>query len=187
MTKLSQYKILHRTHITQHILNKMGLCDSDICPQCTQVTQKLEILQPGLEKSLSPHMYVLNDITSISRPNKQAKPTFTALAITKKTILVRDKTNWYKFETSYNQQRLLPHLNTPPPKRACRYPGSPEVQIGHPSTQWSRPLVRKKGPNQEPVDPRYHSLRLHASFLVWLLMKAVGLFSLSLIFPALLM
>lgn len=116
MTKLSQYKILHRTHITQHILNKMGLCDSDICPQCTQVTQKLEILQPGLEKSLSPHMYVLSDITSISRPNKQAKPTFTALAITKKTILVRDKTNWYKFETSYNQQRLLPHLNTPPPK-----------------------------------------------------------------------
>lgn len=61
-------------------------------------------------------LYVLSDITSISRPNKQAKPTFTALAITKKTILVRDKTNWYKFETSYNQQRLLPHLNTPPPK-----------------------------------------------------------------------
>ena len=109
--QLIQYKILHRTHITQYKMNKMGFSDSDICSQCTlnttdtyfhalwlcspvqhfwsTVTQKLASIL-GCRIPLSPNLCLLGDITVIDLTTKQATATLAALAIAKKTILL----NW---------------------------------------------------------------------------------------------
>ena len=109
--QLIQFKVLHRTHITQFKLYKMGFSHSDICTQCTQntadtyfhalwlcspvyqfwetVTQKLSSIL-GCRIPQSPNLCLIGDLTTTTLPDIQYQPTLAALAIAKKTILV----NW---------------------------------------------------------------------------------------------
>ncbi|XP_051807419.1 uncharacterized protein LOC127534961 isoform X1 [Acanthochromis polyacanthus] len=109
--QLIQYKILHRTHITQYMMNKMGFSDSDICLQCSQntadayfhalwlctpvknfwtnVSEKLSAIL-NCRIPLSPSLCLLGDLTTTDLPRKQSQSLLVVLAIAKKTILV----NW---------------------------------------------------------------------------------------------
>lgn len=109
--QLIQFKILHRTHVTQYKLYKMGFSHSDICTQCTlntsdtyfhafwlcspvyqfwaTVTQKLSsILDCRIPHS--PNLCLIGDLTTTTLPDALIQPTLAALTIAKKTILV----NW---------------------------------------------------------------------------------------------
>uniref|UniRef100_A0AAQ5ZBJ0 Reverse transcriptase domain-containing protein n=1 Tax=Amphiprion ocellaris TaxID=80972 RepID=A0AAQ5ZBJ0_AMPOC len=109
--QLIQFKVLHRTHITQYKLYKMGFSRSDTCTQCTQnmtdtyfhalwlctpvyqfwvtITQKLSnILDCGIPHS--PTVCLIGDLTQTALPDIHIQPTLAAIAIAKKTILV----NW---------------------------------------------------------------------------------------------
>ena len=46
--QLIQYKTIHRTHITQYEMHKMGLVTTDICSQCKQEQQIITFMHSGL-------------------------------------------------------------------------------------------------------------------------------------------
>lgn len=103
--QLIQYKIIHRTHITQYKKYKMGLAPTDICSQgvsdnyfhavwaCTPVynfwtivTQKLsDVLSCRIP--LSPPLCLLGDLQIIHLQTKYKDSLLVSLAIAKKTIL----------------------------------------------------------------------------------------------------
>uniref|UniRef100_A0A3Q1CLT5 Reverse transcriptase domain-containing protein n=1 Tax=Amphiprion ocellaris TaxID=80972 RepID=A0A3Q1CLT5_AMPOC len=127
--QLIQFKVLHRTHITQYKLYKMGFSRSDTCTQCTQnmtdtyfhalwlctpvyqfwvtITQKLSnILDCGIPHS--PNVCLIGDLTQTALPDIHIQPTLAAIAIAKKTILVnwKDKkalniTHWLNLLTEH--------------------------------------------------------------------------------------
>ena len=127
--QLIQFKVLHRTHITQYKLYKMGFSQTDICTQCTQntadtyfhalwlctpvyqfwstVTQKLSnILDCRIPQS--PNLCLIGDLSLTALPHMQVQPTLAALTIAKKTILVnwKDKkalniTHWLNLLTEH--------------------------------------------------------------------------------------
>lgn len=113
--QLIQYKIIHRTHITQHKMQKMGFTDTSICSQCTMgvtdtylhalwvctpvqafwntVTKTLtDIL--SCEVPLHP-LFCLLGLTTTSTPTKYKYSILTSLTIAKKIILQ----NWKSKQT----------------------------------------------------------------------------------------
>ena len=106
--KLIQNKIIHRTHITQSKMFKMGFSDTDICSQCTlgstddyfhatwacqpvhslwtAVTEKLSS-SLGCRIPLSPSLCLLGDITQVVLQTKYRNPFLISLTIVKKIIL----------------------------------------------------------------------------------------------------
>ena len=112
--QLIQFKVLHRTHITQFKLYKMGFSQSDTCTQCTlntsdtyfhalwlcspvyqfwaSVTDKLSsILDCRIPQS--PNLCLIGDLTITPLTDNLFQPTLAALTIAKKTILVNWKDN----------------------------------------------------------------------------------------------
>lgn len=110
--RLIQYKIIHRTHITQHRMHIMGLTGSDICTHCTlsttddylhafwlcppiqnfwkEITTTLSRFL-GCNVPLSPSVCILGDLDTLNTGSKQIIiPLLVALTIAKKTILL----NW---------------------------------------------------------------------------------------------
>ena len=116
--QLIQYKIIHRTHITQYKMYKMGLANTDTCSQCTSgtsdnyfhalwacqpvhsfwgsVTQKLSTILNYRIPS-SPQLCLLGDISVINIPNRYKNSLLISLTVAKKTILL----NW-KSKNSIN-------------------------------------------------------------------------------------
>ena len=114
--RLIQYKIIHRTHITQHKKHIMGLTGSDICTECTlnkpndyfhalwlcppiqhfwrEVTTRLSQFL-GCYVPLSPSICILGNLEILNTGPTQTTtrittPLLVALTIAKKTILL----NW---------------------------------------------------------------------------------------------
>ena len=105
--QLIQYKTIHRIHITQGKMFKMGLINTDICSQCTlghiddyfqatwscqpvlsfwiTVTEKLSCIL-GCRISASPSLCLLGDLTHVTIPTKQKNPLLISLTIAKKII-----------------------------------------------------------------------------------------------------
>uniref|UniRef100_A0A8C5GQH1 Reverse transcriptase zinc-binding domain-containing protein n=1 Tax=Gouania willdenowi TaxID=441366 RepID=A0A8C5GQH1_GOUWI len=124
--QLIQYKVLHRSHITQQKMHKMGFSATDICSQCTQntadsylhalwlcspvqhfwilITEKLSSIL-DYRIPLSPNLCLIGDLTMLQPPANQSQSILAALAIAKKTILL----NWKdKKSLNINQwQNLL--------------------------------------------------------------------------------
>lgn len=119
--QLIQFKILHRWHITQSKMHKMGFSQSDKCTSCnedtsdtyfhalwqckpiqnfwSQVIKKLSFLL-NCRIPLSPILCLLGDLNTVNISNHQARPLLASLAIAKKTILL----NWKnKQNVSMNQ------------------------------------------------------------------------------------
>ncbi|KAI2645914.1 LINE-1 retrotransposable element ORF2 protein [Labeo rohita] len=109
--QLIQYKVVHRTHITQHKMFKMGLENSDRCINCslntqdtylhavwlcppvnqfwTDVTNKLTEIFKTIIPML-PVLCLIGDTSQINPAFKHPVPLLMSLAIAKKTILL----NW---------------------------------------------------------------------------------------------
>ena len=123
--QLIQFKILHRTHITQYKMKKMGFCQTDICTQCNQNTidtylHALWLCSPvqsfwsvviqqlssilNCRIPLSPNLCLIGDLTTIDLALNRSQPLLVALAIAKKTILLNWKT---KQSLNINQWRNL--------------------------------------------------------------------------------
>lgn len=109
--QLIQYKIIHRTNITQRKKSEMGLSDTDICSQCTlgstddylhatwtcqpvysfwtSVTDKLSIIM-GCRIPLSPPLCFLGNTTGIDNlPTKYKNPLLIFLTIAKKNNCIK--------------------------------------------------------------------------------------------------
>lgn len=118
--QLIQYKIVHRTHITQRKMFKMGLVTSDRCINCSvntpdtflhafwlcppvhqfwiNVANKLSNFFKTTINAL-PLLCLLGDTSQINPPFEHSKPLLISLAIAKKTIL-----NWKnKYQISMTQ------------------------------------------------------------------------------------
>lgn len=127
--QLIQYKTIHRTHITEGKMFKMGLADTDTCSQCTldstddyfhatwtcqpvhslwiSVTEKLSTIL-GCRIPLSPSLCLLGDITQVTLPTKYRNPLLISLTIAKKVIVQNWKskkschiTHWINLLTEY--------------------------------------------------------------------------------------
>uniref|UniRef100_A0A672Z074 Reverse transcriptase zinc-binding domain-containing protein n=1 Tax=Sphaeramia orbicularis TaxID=375764 RepID=A0A672Z074_9TELE len=105
--QLIQYKTIHRIHITQGKMFKMGLISTDICSQCTlghtddylhatwscqpvlsfwiTVTETLSCIL-GCRIPASPTLCLLGDLTHITIPTKHNNPLLISLTIAKKII-----------------------------------------------------------------------------------------------------
>lgn len=105
--QLIQYKTIHRTHITQSRLHKMGTVNTDICPHCTSGStdtylhatwncQPVNLLWTSVIKTLStildcriplsPTLCLLGDTTSTLIPQKIKYPVLVSLTIAKKVV-----------------------------------------------------------------------------------------------------
>ena len=90
--QLIQYKTIHRIHITQGKMFKMGLINTDICsPWVTQmiifpVTEKLLCIF-GCRILASPWLCLLGDLTHITIPTKHKSPFLISLTIAKKILI----------------------------------------------------------------------------------------------------
>ena len=111
--QLIQYKTIHRFHITQSKMFKMGLVDSEICSQCklknidtylhalwsctpvysfwTAITHELSLIL-GCEIPLSPLLCLLGDASDISLPSGYVNALLVSLTIAKKIIFQNWKT-----------------------------------------------------------------------------------------------
>ena len=129
--QLIQYKTIHRTHITQYKMHKMGLATTDICSQCTtgiidnyfhalwacqpvhsfwnSITNKLSTILDCRIPS-SPQLCLLGDTSTITIPNKYKNSLLISFTVAKKTILL----NW-KSKNSININHwinlLLEHIS----------------------------------------------------------------------------
>ncbi len=105
--QLIQYKTIHRTHITQRKMFRMGLTNTDTCSQCTlgstddylhstwscqpvhalwvSVTEKLSTIL-GCRIPTSPELCLLGDLTQVTIPIKLRNPLLISLTIAKKVI-----------------------------------------------------------------------------------------------------
>ena len=105
--QLIQYKTIHRTHITQSKMFKMGLSDTDTCSQCasgsidtyfhaTWLCQPVHSLWTTVTNTLSsvldcrvplsPALCLLGDTSDSPFPLKYKTPVLVSLAITKKIV-----------------------------------------------------------------------------------------------------
>lgn len=106
--QLIQYKVIHRTHITQSKMFKMGLHNIDICSQCTlgstddylhamwhcqpvhsfwiTVTETLSTILSHRIPS-SPTLCLIGDFSEIHIPQKYRNPLLISLAIAKKVVI----------------------------------------------------------------------------------------------------
>ena len=109
--QLIQYKVLHRTHITQQKMKKMGFSETDICTQCNQntpdtylhalwlcspvqsfwsiVIQRLSSIL-NCRIPLSPNLCLIGDLSTTDLALTLSQSVLVSLAIAKKTILL----NW---------------------------------------------------------------------------------------------
>ena len=120
--RLTQYKIIHRTHITQHKMHIMGLSRSDISTHCTLNTTDdyfhalwlcpliqhfwEEVITTlflflGCSIPLSPFICILSNVDILNTCSTQILiALLVALAIAEKTILLNWKSR--KKSTSHN-------------------------------------------------------------------------------------
>lgn len=118
--QLIQYKVIHRAHLTQHKLYKMGFFDADVCNHCAlkvpdnyfhaiwqcppvnvfwkTITDTLTLIL-GHTIPLAPHLCILGDLSTLQTPLKNPEILLLSLIIAKKHILL----NWkYKKKLSMN-------------------------------------------------------------------------------------
>lgn len=129
--QLIQYKVLHRSHITQHKMYRMGFSDSNICTQCAQntedtyihalwscspvqqfwssVTLKMSSIL-GFRIPLTPTLCLLGDLSVLDLPKTESQPILVALAIAKKTILVHWKDK-HTLNVNHWQNLLIEHIS----------------------------------------------------------------------------
>ena len=129
-----QYKIIHRTHITQSTFFKMGFYDTDICSQCTlgstddyfhatwacqpvhslctAVTEKLSSILGGRIHHSASSLCLLGVITQVILPTKYRNPLLISLTIVKNIILQTWKskkschiTHWLNLLTEHISDR----------------------------------------------------------------------------------
>ena len=103
-----QHKVIHRSHITQSKMFKMGLANTDICSQCTlgstddylhamwlcqpvysfwiTITEALSTILDSRIPS-SPTLCLLNDISTIHITQHFNKPLLISLTVAKKVVL----------------------------------------------------------------------------------------------------
>ena len=127
--QLIQYKVNHRTHITQSKMFKMGLANTDICSQCTlggtytylhtiwlcqpvhsfwiTVTETLSTIL-SYRIPASPTLCLLGDISEIHIPQKHRNPLLISLVVAKKVVLQNWKSkkschinNWTNLISEY--------------------------------------------------------------------------------------
>ena len=84
--QLIQYKTIHRTHITQYKLFKMGFTNSSICTQC--ITNKTDDYFHAFWICTPVHRFW--EKIEVEPSVKDTVPLLIALTIAKKTILL----NW---------------------------------------------------------------------------------------------
>lgn len=109
--QLILYKILHRTHLTGHKMQKMGLSSSGNCPHCSlnctdtyihafwhcipvyhfwrNITETLSLIL-GCHIPLSPSLCLLGDLSTLKLDETHNRSLLVALTIARKTILM----NW---------------------------------------------------------------------------------------------